>query len=243
MFDGKPQTSVPNFMLAFAKCGTVEHPKARVFDPTRHSFNPLKGMDYKRARELAELFYTISPQGENTLTVRNGKRALLKALMKADRLDQVKGAKGDEEVKALIEDILISPILRKVLCTEENEFPFGGPNTKISARLDRAELGDFDALVLGLLLMSHFQGQIVCEDFGFYGREHHSRLIREERLIAGLRHLDELSGKLRQTILLIDEKIPSGTTVEDAEELAKYVRPALGRNSNKYLSLIEDAIA
>jgi hypothetical protein len=64
----------------------IEHPKGRVFDPMKHCFNPLKDLDYKRARELAKLFYTISPQGENTLTVRNGKRALLKALMKADRL-------------------------------------------------------------------------------------------------------------------------------------------------------------
>jgi hypothetical protein len=91
--------------------------------------------------------------------------------------------------------------------------------------------------------MSHFDGQLVILDFGFFGREHHSRLIREERLIAGLHHLDELSGKLRQTILLIEEKIPSGTTVEDAEELAKYVRPSLGKNSNKFHAFIEDAIA
>jgi hypothetical protein len=64
-------------------------PRSRVFDPMKHCFNPLKDIDYKRARELAELFYTISLQGDNTLTVRNGKRALLKALLKADRLDRV----------------------------------------------------------------------------------------------------------------------------------------------------------
>ena len=62
-----------------------------MFDPALHCFNPLKGIDYKRARELAEIFYTLSPQGENTLTVRNGKRALLKALMKADRIDHFQG--------------------------------------------------------------------------------------------------------------------------------------------------------
>jgi hypothetical protein len=42
---------------------------------------------------------------------------------------------------------------------------------------------------------------------------------------------------------LIEEKIASGATVEDAEELAKYGRPAPGGNSDKYLSIIEDAIA
>jgi hypothetical protein len=61
-------------------------PRARVFDPLKHSFNPLAGLDYKKAREIAEVLYTISPQGENTLTVRNGKRALLKALLSGERV-------------------------------------------------------------------------------------------------------------------------------------------------------------
>jgi len=216
------------------------HPKevVQVFDPKIHSFNPLAGMDYKKARELAELLYTISPQGENTLTVRNGKRSLLKALLKAKRLD---GVKGDEEVSALIDDILVSPILRRVLCSPTN-FSFK-TNYVTLARIDRNELGEFDALVLGLLLMSHYKGQLIVPDFGFYGRDIHSRLVREERLIAGVNHLGELPEKLRRTALLIEEKIPSGTTVEDAEELAKYVRPALGKNSNKYLDFIERAIS
>jgi hypothetical protein len=107
-------------------------PRSRVFDPMKHCFNPLKGIEYKRARELAELFYTISPQGDNTLTVRNGKRAMLRALMKADRLDRVK---GDEEVSALIDDLLVSPVLRRVLCSPTN-FSFN-PNSVIQARIDR----------------------------------------------------------------------------------------------------------
>jgi hypothetical protein len=57
--------------------------RPRLFDPHKHSFNPLKDIDYKKAREIAEVLYTISPQGENTLTVRNGKRTLLKALLVA----------------------------------------------------------------------------------------------------------------------------------------------------------------
>jgi hypothetical protein len=42
-------------------------PRSRVFDLMKHSFNPLKGIEYKRARELAELFYTISPRGTTRL--------------------------------------------------------------------------------------------------------------------------------------------------------------------------------
>ena len=34
--------------------------------------------------------------------------------------------------------------------------------------------------------MSHAKGQVAVPDFGFYGRDIHSRLIREERLIAGV---------------------------------------------------------
>jgi hypothetical protein len=112
-----------------------------------------------------------------------------------------------------MDDLLVSPVLRRVLYNPTNF-------SVIQARIDRVELGDFDALVLGLLLMSHAKGQVVVRDFGFYGRDIHSRLIREQRLMAGVNFLDELSKKLRRTVLLINEKIPSGTTVEDAEELA-----------------------
>lgn len=66
-----------------------EIPRANIFDPTLHCFNPLAGMDYKKARELADTLYTIFPQGENTLTARNSRRALLHALLDAKRLDQV----------------------------------------------------------------------------------------------------------------------------------------------------------
>jgi hypothetical protein len=51
-----------------------------VFDPLKRSFNPLDDLTYRKAREIADILYTVSPQGENTLTVRNGKRALLKML-------------------------------------------------------------------------------------------------------------------------------------------------------------------
>ena len=60
-------------------------PRARVFDPHKHCFNPLKDIDYKKAREIADVLYTIAPQGENTLTVRNGKRALLSGEKRFDK--------------------------------------------------------------------------------------------------------------------------------------------------------------
>jgi hypothetical protein len=125
-----------------------------------------------------------------------------------------------------------------VLCNPTN-FSFN-PNSIIVAKLSGVELGDFDALVLGLLLMSHAKGQIVVLDFGFYARDLHSKLIREERLIAGVNFLDEIPPGLRKSVMLINEKKASGATVEDAEELAKYER--LGRGTNAFMDFVSRAI-
>jgi hypothetical protein len=145
----------------------------------------------RKRRQLADVLYTTSPQGENTLIVRNGKRALLKALLKAKRLDKVE---GDEEVAAMIGDILVSPVLKKVFCGKSN-FAFT-PRSMIVAKLDRAELGDFDALVLGLVLIGHYKGQIIVPDFG--------------------------SAKLRSSVMLIKDTEASATTADDADLLAIY---------------------
>jgi hypothetical protein len=77
-------------------------PRARVFDPLKHSFNPLKNITYRKAREIADILYTVSPQGENTLTVRNGKRALLKMLLDGPAaLDKLPRDYGKTEVGPL----------------------------------------------------------------------------------------------------------------------------------------------
>lgn len=194
-------------------------PRARVFDPSTHCFNPLEGIDYKKARMMAEALYAIYPQGENTLTVRNGRRELLQALAKGKRLDTLEGGEEVENMKA---DLLASPVLSRVLCNPTN-FSFN-PRSVILAKVNRAELGEFDALALGLLLMLRFGGQVVVPDFGFYGREIHTTLVREERLIAGVNFLGELPTRLRAAVLLMREKKASGATYEDACELARYAR-------------------
>jgi hypothetical protein len=126
----------------------------------------------------------------------------------------------------------------------------GEPLQEITDQLDitgrycqrnRVELGNFDALVLGLFLMSHFKGQLVIPDFSFYGREAHMRFIREERLIAGLNFLGELSPKLRQGVALIGEKVLSGATAEDAEAVAKY--HGLVPTTNVFKEFVQEAIA
>jgi len=211
-------------------------PRSRIFDIEKHCFNPLQNIDYRKARQIADVLYTTTPQGENTLTVRNGRRALLRALLEAERLDKID---GDEEVMGMIDDILISPVLRRILCNPTN-FSFN-PNSLILVRLNRAELGDFDALVLCLLLMSHFQGQIIIPDFGFYGRLAHISLIRQDRLIAGVNTLSELEPRLRHNILLIKDKVASGATSDDADTLARYAM--LVPNTNAYRDFVTEAMA
>jgi hypothetical protein len=195
-------------------------PRAKLFDPAQHSFNPLRDIDYKRARDFAQTVYTASPEGKDTLTVRNGKRALARLLLTTERLDRMQSDdEKDGDALAAVEDLLFSPVLRQVLCRPTN-FSFKG---SVIARIDRAELGDQDALVLALLLIGQHKGQIVVPDFGFYGRPLHMSLIRQNRLTAGLNTFAEIDDKkLRQALELIPEKQGAQCTYDDAVVLAQY---------------------
>jgi hypothetical protein len=95
--------------------------------------------------------------------------------------------------------------------------------------------------VARLLKMAHFKGQIVAPDFGFYGREVHMSLLRENRLIAGVNTLEELPPKLQQNIVLIHDRVPTGTTVEDAETLTRYAR--LVPQTNAFNDFVQDAVS
>ena len=190
-------------------------PKALQFDLSTHSFNPLKGMDYKKARDFVSTVYSASPEGENTLTVRNGKRALMKLLLaNTTRLDHLKGQ--DPEATAMIEDMLLSPVLKNVLCNPTNV----SFKKSVIVRLNRAEIGDYDAFLLGSLLIGQHKGQVIVPDFGFYGRN--TNLIRQERLLAGVNFLSELTLPLRQAASLIRDKVPCQCSWEDAAVLARY---------------------
>jgi len=71
---------------------------------------------------------------------------------------------ADDDVKGLIEDLMTSPVPKCAWCNPTN-FSFN-PNSVIIAKLNRAELGGFDALVLGFFLMAQFRGQVIVQDFG-----------------------------------------------------------------------------
>jgi hypothetical protein len=207
-------------------------------DLTKHSFNPLKGMDYKRARDFADILYSASPQGENTLTVRNGKRALTRMLLKATRLDNLRGDPKDPaeaEALATVSDILLSPVLNRFLLNPTN-FSFDGV---LLVRLDRTTLHPFDCFVLANLLISRYQGHVVVPDFGFYGCPFHVSLIRQKRLSAGVNFLDET--KLKNHLLLLEPKLAGGCTADDAETLADYCS-GFPRGTDGYSSYIAQAM-
>lgn len=212
--------------------------KVTRFDFTKNSFNPLRGIDPKKARELADLIYATAPYGMETLTVRNGKRALKRLLLTANRLDRIRGNIKDPailEALAAIDDLLFFPVLKDVLCKPTN-FSLRGI---VIARLPRAELGDFVCFALANFLIANYKGQVVIPDFGFYACPFHTNLIRQERLIAGVNFLDE-APEFRNQLLLIDEKIPQHCTIEDAETLAGYTGKA--PNSNGYNDFIQSSI-
>jgi hypothetical protein len=81
---------------------------------------------------------------------------------------------------------------------------------------------------------------VVVSDFGFYGRDAHAALIRENRLIAGVNTLAELGPKLRQSVLLINEKTAAGATADDADELAAYA--GLVRGTNAHNDFVQETI-
>ena len=232
----------PGFLLIddgpIADAFLARFKRAKEFNPKAHSFNPLP-MEYRKARQFASIVF--GDEGKDTLTVRNGKRSLTRMLMETKNLDALDGDKkndADKEALAIGDDLLLSPVLRDVLCKATN-FSFREGRSSIVARINRAELGDYDARILGSLLISQFKGQIIVPDFGFYARDFHTSLIRENRLIAGVYTLSELNPKMRQMCLLMETEA-AGCTYEDAEVLAKYEGHV--PNTNAFNAFVQGAM-
>jgi hypothetical protein len=210
--------------------------RAKLFDPMVHGINPLPA-DYRRARDLASIFY--GTEGKDTLTVRNGKRALTRKLIGARRMDKIPFNNGDDEreARALVDDLLLSPLLKTALSKRSPRGFQSGAS--VVARINRAELGDFDAFIVGSLLASLYPGKVIISDFGFYARDFHVALVRQSRLAIGVNALAELDREMQQMVLLITDKAGTGCTYEDAETLARYAGHVPGTNSfNGYVRTV-----
>jgi hypothetical protein len=216
--------------------------KVTRLDLSRDRFNPLQGgITYREAKQLIAILYAARPQGENTLTVRNGRRALAKLLSaQPERLDlmQFDTSDAQQEAKGMIDDLLLSPALKNFLCSPTNLSLDG----ILLVRLDRTTLDEDDCFIIGNLLISRYQRQIVVPDFGFYGRPFHASLIRQDRLIAGVNFLDEST--LRDQLLLIKDKRAGKCTVEDARTLADFkgIIPDPMRAENDYTKFIRESV-
>ena len=223
----------------------VRVPRAKVFDPTIHSFNLLDRLDYRKACEIVDIIDALFSRGDGTLTKDTGLDFIMAALLKRPAsLDGLiaepdrKSAPGHVWAHSKVQRIFQSPVLKAALSAPAT-FSFN-PRSVTVARINRAELGEFDALALGLFLMSHYPGQIVAPSFGFYAREMHSALLRQNRLIARVNFLDELPPELRQLVLLTNP-IASGTTFEDAETLALHAR--IHRETTGFTDFVHEAMA
>ena len=203
-----------------------EGANVKVFDPLVDCFNPLKNLDYKRQCDITDIFDAAFPRGDNTLTKDNGLELIAEALH-AKPLDfyslierpDKNAPPGHQWAYNKVKRILRSPVLNRVFDPSNPHFsPLSNPRAKIAARINRSELGDFDALILGLFLIAQHHGQVIIHDLAFYGREHLVRYVRENRLIGSVTSLDDLPPKLRRE--LMPHALPGGAQFKDAEALA-----------------------
>lgn len=218
---------------------TFKRRRITKFDHKTHSLNPLKGMDYKRARDFMALINSIFPEGESTLTRKNSNFVLLNALLaKPGTLDTLLEPSKDpaaQDAYQKIQTLLLSPVLNRVLLRPQN-FSLKGI---VLARLNRAELGDFDCFVLGNLLISQYQGHVVVPDYGFYACPFHTGLIRQVRLTAGVNYLDELPDTIK-SLMLLGELLPSRALYDDAEALALHA--GLSKGTVAFSDFVQRAI-
>jgi hypothetical protein len=194
-------------------------------------------VQYREAREFAAAAYP----DKDLMTYLNGRRALTRLVMNADRLGRLKYRRTDDDQEAR-GVILLSRSWGKLY--ESRSLGGSCPAVRSLHELSRREIGDDDARIIANILISQIKGQVVIEDFGFYARRHHAALIREERLIAGVYTLSEFDNELRERSMLMPKE-GKRCTFEDAEELAKYAghRPDLSPQDSDFNRFVAAAMA
>jgi hypothetical protein len=125
-------------------------------------------------------------------------------------------------LQAKVGMLLMAPTIRNVVAQATLLTP---SDTILIANLDRAKLGDTTARLLGGLLMVRSSGPLYVHNFGFFaGRSDGlTSLFPQERLTLTLNYLDELTPRMRQELLNIEDKYVFRSNRKDAEELAFYL--------------------
>jgi hypothetical protein len=115
--------------------------------------------------------------------------------------------------------LLASPAIRNMVGQADNTFPWK-PGQIVIANLDRAKLGDQAARLFGSLLIARSQGPVYINDLGFFATDHLAGLLKQNRFTVACNFLDELPPKLRQAVVLIEQKAAFRVAPEDANKLA-----------------------
>jgi hypothetical protein len=96
--------------------------------------------------------------------------------------------------------LLMSPAIRNIVGQRHSTFSLARKNIVI-ANLDRSQIGDLTARLLGGLLIARSAGPVYINDFPFFASEHFTSLFPQERFSVSLSFLDEVSPKLQQALL------------------------------------------
>src|SRR5262249_32594368 len=121
---------------------------ARTFDHREHSINLFRNMDYRKAVGVIAGIQALFPGGENTLRKEDAEFVLLEALLanpkKKKTLEGLIPESKDparQQARQMIERILLSPVLKRVLCGMGKEFSFKSTwRSVIRAGINRGEL-------------------------------------------------------------------------------------------------------
>lgn len=212
--------------------------KTIYLDLERHNLNPLQDIDYLRATDLLSVLDAVFPEGSETLTKRYANFQILEALLdEPKRLDHlIDDSKETHDAYQKVQRLFLSPVLRQFLKPAATNFKL---DRTIIAILDRSKIGDFDAFVIGNLLASRYEGQVVFEDFGFYACAFHMKFLRQNRLIAGINSFDEVP-EFKNHLLLVETKIANHCNVDDAETLALYA--GYRRDSRGFADFVQTRI-
>jgi hypothetical protein len=229
----------------------IDHRRPLTFDPRRHSFNPFPDCSYLSAVYFIEVLDALFPRGGSTLTKDMGLDLILTTLL-SSRSPSLRtllpkpnklSSPGHLWAYSKLQRIFLSPILSRVFDPSRHQFTFH-PHRPILARIDKQDLGDFDAKFIALMLIAYYKGQLVIPDYADYALDSHIRLIQQKRLIAGINHFAELPTRLRAAMMLIPDKTPAGALYDDAALLAKFahLRPDPTRTDNDYEKYIREAM-
>ena len=132
------EIELPKAEFLFIDDEVPKFPQARIFDPLKHSFNPLADLNYRRGCTVVEIFDALFGRGDSTLTKDTGLDFIADAFETEPRsfpdlisTPDRRATTGHIWAYSKVQRILRSPVLKKVFCSKPNfhfNVPFGDQN-------------------------------------------------------------------------------------------------------------------